>query len=209
MGEARQNKIAREKAMKDAIQNNNCWEQVNTTSALAGQLLRQYCQVPAILNNRNLLAYIEDLHTFSNLIKVLAKDLGRLNEQYKEIKAAHKDKEGVVRAIDADDMLYSDEIHEKYLQFIQLHEATISPVYNQIAAMVRTAEARMQLDAEQKGEQALKQADEVRTEVRLGMAVLRQATGVELQNSTTSMNNMTEQQDPSVVSDAVVVEKQQ
>lgn len=206
MKEARHFRRAQERAqakldrkVEGHLKDNKCWSEVWKINAQCDLLLRNYASVAAAINNRTLLAYVQDTKTLSNEIRVLAADLRSLGEQLREITALHADRAGMTDAVDAEDAFRAYDIYEKYVQFLSVHEGTLTPVYNSILDKLRVAEHLMTEDAKSKG--AEDQAVLVKSIIRSDAQEMREAAGI--RTLAEPISNMTPAQDPNTVTDVV------
>lgn len=204
MNEARKFRRAQERAQAkldrkagEHLKDNRCWAEVWNINAQCDILLRNYSTVAAAINNRTLLAYVKDPKTLSNEIRVLAADLRSLNDQLREITSLHADRANMIDAENAEDAFRAYDVYEKYVQFLNVHEGTITPVYNSILDKLRQAEHLMTEDAKSKGVED--QAVLVKNIIRSDIQEMREVAGVH--TLAEPVGNMTPAQDPSTITD--------
>lgn len=121
--------------------NNTCWDDLNQIHAGCQQLLINHAHLGRELNQKDMIAEIEDPHALVLKIRSLAADLRQMTGELAEIYTQHQDKTGGVD--DPDVLMTTFAIFEQYTLFKERHEAVVMPTVYHILEQVQLAEDRL------------------------------------------------------------------
>lgn len=120
---------------------NTCWDDLRAIHSDCQALLMQHVNIGRELNDKELLACVDDHKALVVKINSLAADLRQLNGELKEIFAQHEDKNGGVD--DPDVLMVTYKIFEQYNLFQERHQAVVMPTVHHILEQINAGEQRL------------------------------------------------------------------
>jgi hypothetical protein len=170
-------------------QHNTCWDDVQDIAAQCASLLPQYAGVAAALANPKIQANLENFKRTVNNVHVLSSTLRSLHTELQGIRADHAGKFGHANP---EDHVKAIGIHQRYLAWMERHNALITPVFTTICEDIQNAEIRIK---QAEGSESF--SHELTENVGAVLAAVDE-------HLADGQARLTEAQDPAVVSDAVV-----
>jgi len=121
--------------------NNTCWDDLNGIYGDCNALLLKHISLGRELNDKELLACVEDTSSLVLKIRSLAADLRQLTSELKEIYTQHAGKTGGVS--DPDLLMQTYAIFEQYNLFRERHDSCILPTAYHILEQIQLAENKL------------------------------------------------------------------
>jgi hypothetical protein len=119
------------------LRNNNAWGDVNSLYEQCVQLLSLPATIAPMAQRPEIIRNIENMADFNERCQALAADIRNLSEKLKDIQAQHADKSGSAKG--ADEFTLAIKIYEQYVQFMEVHNSTCKPVFDEIMEMISRA----------------------------------------------------------------------
>jgi hypothetical protein len=154
---ARQQRDSAEKAAKIATQakeqqrqqmlkeiksgNNTCWDDLNNIHSDCQALLLKHVYVGREMNDKELIAEVDDKASLVLKINTLANDLRQLKGELAQIHAQHAGKTGGVN--DPDVLMTTFAIFEQYTLFQERHDSVVMPTVYHILEQFEAAEKKL------------------------------------------------------------------
>lgn len=133
-------RLARD-AAKAALPNTSAWDDVLTINRECHRLLASHGQLSTLIQMPEIVQAIQDKSAFTKNVYILANDLGALTNELQGLAALHADKTG--RASTPDEHLEAINVYEKYVLFIERHNAVVMPTATHLAEQVQDAVDRV------------------------------------------------------------------
>lgn len=131
---------ARDEAEKN-LKENQCWDQLNQIYEGAKRLLAQHTMIHTLGREKNLIACLRDPSDTANSIRILANDLGNMNNRLKAIHDKHASKTGSGES--PDEVLVSIGIAQEYSDLMEAHTSVIQPIAMKILEDFDYSEKRL------------------------------------------------------------------
>lgn len=135
------------KQQGEALNNNNCWDELNDLSAQCTLLLAQYATVGEVLKNKALLNCVSDVVGLTQRLRIMKSDILTMNDELIKIVSNHRERNGGPSGESMDakalDLMNCAEIYQLYMLWTERHDGVIKPVYSEILAIVNDAENRL------------------------------------------------------------------
>lgn len=139
-------KKARTLAQTTELKNNKCWDELHGLYASCGSVFVQYGELGKLMQNKELMACVEDIKGLTNRTLIFTNDLQMMKGELLAIYGHHKNRHGGpvgdtddVKAID---LMSSIEIYQHYQMWLQKHNGVCVPTLNEISAQMTQAERR-------------------------------------------------------------------
>lgn len=139
---ARKQRDAAKERAKEQLEDNKCWDDLNEIYNEAARLLHSHAAIAGYASDTDLHRYLPNPSLTVKNLKSLGSDLRQLSEELKGIKAEHANKTG--GSDDADEVMGTFSIFEKYNLFTERHNAVVLPTAYQIVEEFAQAEQRRQ-----------------------------------------------------------------
>lgn len=140
---ARLERDAKQKAEKEQLKNNTCWDDLVAINHQCTQLLRSHITTAQMANNQDLVRMVVDKPTLAANIRLLASDLRTMQDELNKIGALHMDKTGGSQ--DPDVVMTTIEIFEAYNYWMAKHDAVLLPTVQHMLEQFDKAEQRLQV----------------------------------------------------------------
>jgi plasmid maintenance system killer protein len=117
---------------------NTCWDDlIGVYQQMSGMLLR-HTDISMVLNDNELMSFIEDKDTFKTNVKQFASDLRQMSDELQKLRALHADKLG--GSDDPEEVLHSIHIFEQYNLWMTKHDGVLMPTVYHILEATNQAE---------------------------------------------------------------------
>jgi hypothetical protein len=127
---------------KEQKQVNTCWDDLMGVYRECARMLFQHTAVTQVLNDKELVGFIDDAVTFDANIKQFAADLVQMNGELQQLRALHADKTG--GSEDPEVVLHSFAVYEQYKLWMTKHDGVVKPTIMHILEQTNQAELRRQ-----------------------------------------------------------------
>lgn len=117
---------------------NSCWDDLNEIHSTCVKLITSHTNLSQYAQDKELINAVADKATLTENIRLLAKDLGKLNEELTEIYSQHSGNTGGSQNPDV--VMQSISISEHYNLFMERHEAVVMPTVMHILEQFGQAE---------------------------------------------------------------------
>lgn len=139
--EARQERDRKQVELDQQLKGNNNWSDLHEQYAASQQLLVTPGAIAIALNNREIIACIDDLDTFNTNVRTLTGDLKSFSADLQSIYAQHKGRTGHA---DESNIMDAFRIVDLYSAFNMRYQAVILPVILHILEQTNAAEKKLQ-----------------------------------------------------------------
>jgi hypothetical protein len=117
---------------------NTCWNDlIGVYQQMSGMLLR-HTDISLVLNDADLMSFIEDKDTFKTNVRQFASDLRQLSDELQQLRALHNGKTG--GSDDPEEVLHSIHIFEQYNLWMTKHDGVLMPTVYHILEATNQAE---------------------------------------------------------------------
>jgi hypothetical protein len=117
---------------------NTCWDDlVGVYQQMSGMLLR-HTDISLVLNDAELMTFVEEKDTFKTNVKQFASDLRQLSDELQKLRALHAGKVG--GSDDPEEVLHSIHIFEQYNLWMTKHDGVLMPTVYHILEATNQAE---------------------------------------------------------------------
>jgi hypothetical protein len=130
-----------QKEGKNYLQQNKCWDELESTYDSMTGLLSQHTALAAFGQNKELIAAVSDKDLLSSNFTILANDLKSLSGELTEIHSQHADKKG--GTTDPNVLMNTIGIFEQYHLFMERHDAVVMPTAYHIIEQLDQAEKKL------------------------------------------------------------------
>lgn len=125
-----------------ATPTNTCWDDLTAVYRQCSEMLFQHTLVTEVLNDKELMAFVDDAVTFNANVQQFAADLTQMNKELHQLRALHADKTG--GSEDGQVVLHSFAIYEQYKLWMTKHDGVVKPTIMHILEQTNTAELKRQ-----------------------------------------------------------------
>lgn len=122
---ARLERDAKEKKVKNHLNDNACWDELNSMYSSMCQLLSSHSALSNFIKDKQLADAIVDKALLISNLNILTNDLASMNKELSEIHELHANKVGGTN--DPDVLMSSIAIFEMYNLFMERHDAVVMP----------------------------------------------------------------------------------
>lgn len=120
----------------------NAWDETQSLYASCAQLLAESAAgVDQLMSTPELFALVEDKATLNDNVALFSKDMLDLSNRLLELHKQHEDRTGPAK--NDDDYVLSLQIDQQYIQFTNVFQQAIQPVFNLIMESFAKAEIKL------------------------------------------------------------------
>jgi hypothetical protein len=158
---------------------NTCWDDLTEVYRECAAMLYQHTLISQLLNDKDLLSYVDDLPQFNLNVKQFAEDLTQMSVELQQLYALHSDKTG--GSDDADVVLHSFAVYEQYKLWMTKHDGVVKPTIMHILEQTNQAELR-RAEVHQKASEGLLNAEVPQEQVDPAVLDVSTVTDVQFQD---------------------------
>lgn len=173
-------------SLKESMQSHPIWDEVANLSSQILSLIASYSVSASALEVPEIAAEIKDPKSLVSTVNILAMDLKTITGDIMNLRRQHANKSGA--ATTPEEHMAGIQIHQEYVTFMERIEGVIQPTYQELMRQISEAEA-----AAREKSQAF--SEKLNASLKTSFDAM------------TAEPQLSPEQDPNVISDAVVINK--